>query len=57
MSLLAPVNSMVPPTGHTIDDAASVLEGRRMCLLTGAGISTDSGIPDYRGEGAPKNHR
>ena len=56
MSLLAPVNSLVPATGHTVEDAASVLEGRRMCVLTGAGISTDSGIPDYRGEGAPKNH-
>lgn len=26
-----------------------VLRGRRVCVLTGAGISTESGIPDYRG--------
>jgi NAD-dependent SIR2 family protein deacetylase len=25
-----------------------VLEGKRVCVLTGAGISTESGIPDYR---------
>ena len=29
-----------------------LLRGRRIALLTGAGISTDSGIPAYRGEGA-----
>ncbi len=56
MSVLAPISPLIPPTGHTVEDAASVLDGRRMCVLTGAGISTDSGIPDYRGEGAPKNH-
>ena len=56
MSLLAPISPVLPPTGHTVDDALSVLDGKRMCVLTGAGISTDSGIPDYRGEGAPKNH-
>jgi NAD-dependent SIR2 family protein deacetylase len=56
MSLLAPLSPVVPPTGHTIGDAAEVLRGRTLCILTGAGISTDSGIPDYRGEGAPKNH-
>ncbi|HET8958151.1 NAD-dependent SIR2 family protein deacetylase [Microcella putealis] len=33
--------------------AAELLKGRRIAALTGAGVSTDSGIPDYRGAGAP----
>jgi NAD-dependent SIR2 family protein deacetylase len=36
-----------------IDQAAELLRGKRIAVLTGAGVSTDSGIPDYRGEGAP----
>ncbi|GAA1218815.1 Sir2 family NAD-dependent protein deacetylase [Rhodoglobus aureus] len=37
---------------HDIDRAAELLNGKLISVLTGAGLSTDSGIPDYRGEGA-----
>ena len=36
-----------------LDAVAEVLRGRHTAVLTGAGLSTDSGIPDYRGKGDP----
>lgn len=38
----------------TVADAIEFLRDRqRIVVVTGAGVSTDSGIPDYRGKGAP----
>jgi NAD-dependent SIR2 family protein deacetylase len=47
---------MTAPPDSAVDDLHRVLDllgARSFVALTGAGMSTDSGIPDYRGPGSP----
>ena len=41
----------------SLEPLAALLRGRRIAVLTGAGCSTESGIPDYRGEGTRRRAR
>ena len=50
---VAPLTALSPESESLIEQAALLLDGERVAVLTGAGLSTDSGIPDYRGAGAP----
>lgn len=47
---------MVPAMAK-LEEIVALLRGRRVAVLSGAGISTDSGIPDYRGPGTRSRAR
>ena len=56
MTIAPPPEAPTDPRVDTVaaadlDRLAALLRGRRFVALTGAGCSTESGIPDYRGQG------
>lgn len=54
---LAPVEALAPSVDASLAAVAGLLRGLRVAVLTGAGVSTESGIPDYRSPQAAASRR
>ncbi|NOJ61409.1 NAD-dependent protein deacetylase [Arthrobacter sp. 260] len=51
-----PAPTFSPEQRTRMAEVVRLLSGHRLAVLTGAGLSTDSGIPDYRGpQSVPRN--
>jgi NAD-dependent SIR2 family protein deacetylase len=50
---VGPTAGAGPTTEADAEAVLDLLRDRTLVVLTGAGLSTDSGIPDYRGPGSP----
>lgn len=48
---------VAPPRTDDLTELAALIRDRRLVVLAGAGCSTESGIPDYRGPGAASRQR
>jgi NAD-dependent SIR2 family protein deacetylase len=53
MPRLGAMTSTLPPATSRVGEVLDLLARRSFVVLTGAGMSTDSGIPDYRGPNSP----
>ncbi len=49
--------TVTPGLDDVIEPLAALMRGRRVVVLSGAGCSTESGIPDYRGGGTARRAR
>ena len=52
----SPNSSLSAAAAYGIEIARERLAGKTVAVITGAGLSTDSGIPDYRGAGRVARH-